>query len=249
MDDIKGTHVSLLSRFLDSAVRTDPFGENQSGKRIYKRGERLAAALFLLTKHIPQDEPLRTEVRRSATALLAQLLSLRHTLRAPESSNANESQATIRLLISLLKMLVFAGFISSQNAESASEALDELGNFIIVSQRSTLSEHVLFSREDLLNVRETYKGHLKDIKDKSFIRDGDVTPVKITPSELGVRVNRILDVLRAGGDFNIRDISSNMPEYSEKTIQREIAVLVKRGVVRRDGLKRWSRYSIAQNSS
>ena len=51
-------------------------------------------------------------------------------------------------------------------------------------------------------------------------------------------------ILRAGTDFNIRDIAANLPEYSEKTIQREIATLVERGLVRRTGLKRWSRYSI-----
>lgn len=252
MDSTKDTQVSILSKFLDVQVRTDPFGANRSGERAYRRGERLVAALFLLTRHIPSDEALRAEMRRVAASILPQILALRDDMRAVGSQKATEFQATIRLLISFLKMLVFSGFISSQNAESAAEALDDLGSFIFVSQRSNLSESMRFSREDLLDVRDPLKGHLKDIKDgqnikdKSPIKDSNETSMGLPSAHipLPARANSIIAVLRAGGDFNIRDIASNLPEYSEKTIQREIATLVKRGLVRRNGLKRWSRYSI-----
>jgi hypothetical protein len=252
MDGTKDTQISNLSRFLDVYVRTDPFGENRSGERAYRRAERLVAALFLLTRHIPSDETLRSETRRIATSILPQILALRDDMRAVGSAKAREFQATIRLLISLLKMLMFSGYISSQNAESASEALDDLGNFISASQRSAFSESVKFSRDDLLNVRDPDKGRIKDIRDKESIKDK--LSIKDTPemsfndrsaAPLPARASTIISVLRAGGDFNIRDIAANLPEYSEKTIQREIALLVERGLVRRTGLKRWSRYSIA----
>lgn len=249
MDIPKDTNLSILSKFLDAQVRTDPFGENRSGERAYRRAERLVAALFLLTKHIPADEPLRIETRRIATSVLPQILALRDQMRAVGSSRANEFHATIRLLISFMNMLVFSGFVSSQNAESASEALDDLGNFIAVAQRSALSESVKFSREDLLDVREVRKGHIKDIKDRQSIKDklslkdsGDVSYTE--PLALPERAHGIMTLLRSGGDFNIRDIASNLPEYSEKTVQREVASLVGRGLVRRTGLRRWSRYSI-----
>lgn len=253
MDDIKDTQVANLSRFLDVQVRTDPFGENRSGERAYRRGERLVAAIFLLTRHIPPDESLRDEVRCLATSLLPQILALRDDMRAVGSLKVSEFQATVRLLISCLKMLLFSGFISSQNAESVAGALDDLGNFISVSQRSSLSETMKFSREDLVDVRESYKGHIKDIKDKTVVKDKSsikdthqvsLTDLSLSNPPIGARSSSIMSVLRAGGDFNIHDIASNLPEYSEKTVQREVASLVNRGMVRRTGLKRWSRYSV-----
>jgi DNA-binding HxlR family transcriptional regulator len=36
----------------------------------------------------------------------------------------------------------------------------------------------------------------------------------------------------------------NLPEFSEKMIQRELAALVQEGVVMKQGEKRWSRYSL-----
>src|SRR3989338_10963399 len=106
MDIPKDTNLSILSKFLDAQVRTDPFGENRSGERVYRRAERLVAALFLLTKHIPSNEPLRIELHRIATSVLPQILALRDDMRATRSIKQTELQATIRLLISLLKLLL-----------------------------------------------------------------------------------------------------------------------------------------------
>jgi DNA-binding HxlR family transcriptional regulator len=50
-------------------------------------------------------------------------------------------------------------------------------------------------------------------------------------------------VLRSQGELGIKDVVSNLPEYSEKMIQRELAELVAAGRVKKTGLKRWSRYT------
>jgi len=58
------------------------------------------------------------------------------------------------------------------------------------------------------------------------------------------RGERIIDILKSGGILGIRDISANLPQYSEKMIQRELADLVETGKVRKLGAKRWSRYQL-----
>ena len=60
------------------------------------------------------------------------------------------------------------------------------------------------------------------------------------------RSDRIMDMLKVGGMLGIKDISTNLPQYSEKMIQRELAELVTSGRVRKLGAKRWSRYEIVQ---
>jgi hypothetical protein len=255
MDDIKDVQGRNFSKFLDTEVRTDPFGDNHSGERAYRRAERLVAGIFLLTNHIDSRERLRQEVRSNAISLLDHILALRDEMRSTTSPRVTEFQARVRCLISQIRMLVFAGFVSSQNAETVSGALDELGNFIHLSQRTNLSESVRFVREDFLNVRELSKGHIRDIKDSKVVKDKETVKDTQQSQEEGVaigtsimtsRASSILEILRAGGEMNIRDVSANLPEYGEKTIQRELGVLIERGLVRRSGLKRWSRYAIAQ---
>ncbi len=255
MDEIKDVPGRNFSKFLDVEVRTDPFGDNHSGERAYRRAERLVAGIFLLTNHIDAREKLRQEVRSNAVGLLDLILALRNDMRSPASVPFGEFQARVRLLISQIRMLVFAGSVSSQNAEVVSGALDELGNFIHLSQRTNLSESVRLSREDFLNVRELSKGHIKDIKDTRAVKDKDTVKdtqkalepaVSVGTSIMTSRASSILEILRAGGEMSIRDIATNLPEYGGKTLQRELGALIEKGLVRRNGRKRWSRYSIAK---
>src|SRR3989344_1465227 len=240
---------SQLARFFDRhSVRTNPFGANQSADRAYRRSERIVAALFLVTNHIPPTESLRSSVRTQALLILENVLSLRDEMRTT-GENVAKTRASIRHLISLVRLLAVSGFVSGQNTNTVVEGLDELANFLTASANSPLSESVSLSHEDLLDI---HGGTIKDIKDTRNIKD--MTPVKdirnvsdkvASGGGLSVREQSIFSVLRAGGELGIRDIASNLPEYSEKMIQRELVALVAAGRVKKTGLKRWSRYSIA----
>ena len=250
MDYIKDTRKdSVLSSFFDAlhATRTNPFGENKAADRGYRRAERLIAAIYLLTNHIPSNEPLRNAIRSTSISLLSEILAFRDDMRAFESPKFIAFQSTARELISLIRLLAVSGLISIQNTDVITEALDELVNFLAVSQRSPISESVRFSREDFLDAGPMYSGPKKDVKDVLSIKDrktsdGDVL-YKTTP-QITARSNSILDILRSGGEMGIRDIIVHIPEYSEKMIQRKLLDLVQTGQVKKVGAKRWSKYSI-----
>ncbi len=59
------------------------------------------------------------------------------------------------------------------------------------------------------------------------------------------RQSFIIQVLKKKKDLTIKDISTIFHDCSEKTIQRELSVLVDDGVVVKDGERRWTRYSLA----
>ena len=256
MDEIRDTKTDLFSRFLDNPITTNPFGRNKSGDRMYRRAERLIAAVFLMTNHIPVDETLRIESRKVATSILPKALASRDELRSNASTALSEFRVAIRHLMSLVRLMVFAGFVSSQNAEVVVGAADELGAFVLTAGRSTLSESFVFSREELTDVPDIYKGQ-RDIKDRVAIKDSNILrdsgAVSFTgpataggsPTAARSRSSGIVGILRTGGELNIRDIAANLPEYGEKTIQRELNALIQQGIVKRTGLKRWSRYSLA----
>jgi hypothetical protein len=274
MDDLRDIRKpDSLSRFLDNhIVRTSPFGRNASGEKSYRRAERLVAALHLVTSHVKEDEPVRRSVRATAITLLSDVLALRDEMRTTNSPKIRTAQSTIRELISLVRMLAVSGLVSIQNADIIVEAVDELGNFLNLSQRTQLSENIALSRESLLSggliAEKKTPQSVKDsslstahivnkdtsdinITDNSYVKDNlrdTDSRVSRTGEALSTRSREILSVLQSSGEVGIRDISSNLPEFSEKMIQRELASLVLAGRVKKTGLKRWSRYAIAQGS-
>lgn len=235
-----------LARFFDKqTVRTNPFGANQSADRAYRRAERLVAALYLVTSHIEPAEPIRNSVRAGSLRMLENVLALRNEMRA-ESQSVLACRASIRHQISLVRMLAVAGFLSMQNTNIMLDGLDDLGGFLSASQNSPLSDMFPLSQESLSDIRE---GHLKDtntVKDRAVVKDATTTSDTASIKKgINVREEGIIAVLRAGGELGIRDIAANLPEYSEKMIQRHLVDLIEAGRVKKTGLKRWSRYSVA----
>lgn len=241
--------ITNVLHILDSyQIRTNPFGANVAGDNSYRRAERIGAALHLITNHVPETEPLRLSIREGALRLMAVILELRSGFRAPASERGQAALADIRMLISHIRLLAVAGYISVQNAGAITEALDELGNLLTAAQRSSLSEQVSISRDDL--TPPSYEGSRQDRQAPAQKR----APVYRTAAREvrrpvvesgGARASQILDILKMGGSLGIRDIAANLPQYSEKMIQRELANLVVARSVEKEGEKRWSKYRIS----
>ncbi len=247
-----------IGLFLDQTLRTNPFGQNLSGEHVYRRAERVAAALHILTRHVTSDEPVRGLVRKESIALLNLSLGLRSELRAHGSEIFKRTRSSIRKLISLVRLLGVSGFASVQNTQILVDALDELGNVLLTSERSALAEETPLSREDLMPRRlESLQGSAVLGREKISREPGNAGKRKQSPksnvikdieggiSHPGIRSERILDILRSGGTLGIKDIASNLPEYSEKMIQRELALLSSIGKVVKTGAKRWSKYAVS----
>ena len=108
------------------------------------------------------------------------------------------------------------------------------------------------TREDLIDIRESQRfiqerasdKPAKNVTETREMTDiGTSTENKSPSLQMTSRSQAILEVLRVHGELGIRDVASNLPEYSEKMIQRELAELVSHGRVKKTGLKRWSRYT------
>ncbi len=89
--------------------------------------------------------------------------------------------------------------------------------------------------------------------DMSFINgisplENNVSVIKktqrTTPSERNNRREKMLSLIKAKKDISIKDISLSFPGQSEKTILRELTVLISNGHIKKTGAKRWSRYQI-----
>lgn len=254
--DIKST-IGLVS------LRTDPFGDNVSAENAYRRGERIVGAIYLVTNHIQREEPLRTEIRSISHKLLRELLSLRDGFQSAAYERRGVILSDIRELLSLSQLLRIAGYVSEANVALLVQALDELGVFLTDSQYSPLSDGIRLRREDFIpSIRVASSTPVqtppidKHNTSTPALRAGAArvqTNPAVSPKKVGrviqtevhnERRDAIMDILAKSGPLGIRDITSQMVNCSEKTIQRELAVLIKDNIVRKEGEKRWSNYKL-----
>lgn len=239
--------------FGHQTLKTNPFGDNVSAEYGYRRAERIAAAVHLMTSHVENVEPLRNSLRGESLMLIDYALLLQGELRAAGSEHVRKMQASIRKLISLVQLAGISGRVSNQNARILVDALDDLGNFLTTSQRSSLAEAVPLTRDDLVP-RTTLPPKREVFVDKKTAPPPQKKTIKDTVKDIDVRKEspsqsrsaRILEILRTGGTLGIKDIVSNLPEYSEKMVQRDLASMTDSGQVRKIGEKRWSRYEIVR---
>jgi DNA-binding transcriptional ArsR family regulator len=62
------------------------------------------------------------------------------------------------------------------------------------------------------------------------------------------RRDAIMRTIRSKGQVTIKDISENIKDISEKTIQRDLQELIQHGVLIREGEKRWAVYKLAMKN-
>jgi len=250
---------TYLEDAFSTNIKSNPFGQNISADRAFKRTERILAALYLLTNHVPEDDPLRNELRTSAHVLLKQVLELRGGFHTVQDARVVHVLATVREIITLSWMLYVGGFASRENVDILTKALDDFGQFVSSVSSSQLSEDTQFSKQDFIPNEQyseavpnpSYTSHSSTQvrstvpKTQSNSESKKRAPSVKTAVSKGQRRDTILSVLGRGGRLGIKDIARQIPDCSEKTVQRELVSLVDSGVVRKEGEKRWSIYFVA----
>ena len=59
------------------------------------------------------------------------------------------------------------------------------------------------------------------------------------------RHDLIINALKGQSNLTVKDFSKVIKDCSQKTIQRDLLELVSKGVVKKEGQRRWSRYSLS----
>jgi len=254
MDNKKDNQLSTLHRsYGETGLECDiskhgPFGNNYACANAYKKTERLLIALHLVTNFVPEKEPARNAVRDKSICILSDVLQLRSGFRSVGSDGVGQVVASVYEIMSLLDILHVAGFISDMNLEILKRELGGLIIFLREAEDTEVSEKVTFDN-DYFKTGDLYGGVSKrhNIKDTT----------KAVPQSKGHSVRKtshssshterravILDLMKNKNSVNVKDISAVITDCSEKTLQRELISLVKENVLKKEGERRWSVYSI-----
>ena len=220
---------------LEKSIFSNVFEKDIRRVFIYKKAERLAKAIHLITPAFPTSSSMRNRIDLIAIGLVDA------AIRPPSLARESFSRELLALS-SILSIARSGGLLSPMNADliahEAQNLLQEIAAYeeprLFLDDTPTLAE--LAKKQPaplprtptprLQNSAQSLKGHISDT------------------SPLSERRESILSVIKDKGTVYIKDISTIIRGVSEKTIQRELQKLVAKGIVSKKGNRRWTAYSL-----
>jgi hypothetical protein len=230
--------------------------ENPSFSFAHTKAERLSTAVHMVTRFMGVDEPLRRNLRSESLNLLSRIFIV-------EEGGGDSISGIITRTISLLDIAYRTQYISEMNWNVIRGEYVSFGTFFeernlgstpgtgtlsksffdieepkaVPAPKTALSERFA-EREVAVKDRVISKGQRAVIKPKA-------TKSPVVKERKNGRRGAIVKLLRKQKKITVRDAVAVVPGVSEKTLQRELISMVKAGILRREGERRWSTYFLA----
>lgn len=210
---------------------------------IYKKAERLAKAIQLITPAFVTSVSLKNRMDTLAVAIVDAAI---------QSSALARIQLSQELLAlsSLLSMARTGGLLSAMNAEIISNEARVLLHEVAAYEEPKLFFDDAPTLSDIAKGATRKKG-IGSVSNTPFSKkttapagsSGGVRVKDINQENIKDRRDAVLSIIKTKGSASIKDISSLIRDVSEKTIQRELISLINDGVIAKKGERRWSTYS------
>lgn len=219
-------------------------------KYIIQKTQKIVSALYLITDFIKDNDVIKWEIREEGISLISSAL-LFNTTFPMERENANKLlMSSSDKIISFLNIASVASLVSMMNSSILIEEIESLKNFINGENgKINLPGYILsdsFFGTDIEG--KVDKGQNNTSKTLSGIKDNNsqINPIlsRSEDKQKG-RKESIINLLKKDSNLTIKDFTKVIKDCSEKTIQRELISLVKEGVIKKLGERRWSTYSLA----
>lgn len=231
---------------LEKSIFSNIFERDIRRVFIYKKAERLAKAIHLVTPAFAHSVSLRNRIDSIAIGLVDAAI-------LPPASAKGALSRELLALSSVLSIAHTSGLLSSMNAElitrEAHLLLQEVASYeepqLFFDEAPTLSsiaKRVAKTNVGSASVPRTPRPEKSHSQEQRLPAAPDKGQIKDTANNN--RRDAIVSVIRTKGQVYIKDISTVIRDVSEKTIQRELTNLIKEGVVAKKGERRWSAYSL-----
>lgn len=228
---------------------------------VNKKTEKLVTALYMVTDCMDTDDALKGKLRLLGVELLSDMYKLSTLSPMDKHTHISVSLAHIYEALSFIEIACTIGFISDMNTAILKREFELLATEL--QAHKSKDKHFTFTLDkDMFEVKRDQSHITADraIKDKRTQYNMSFTNPNTNPSlsltkrfQLSQphaenkkdRTDKIIALIKDKKDISIKDISTAFTDCSEKTIQRELNTLVSKGLIKKTGAKRWSRYQAA----
>lgn len=256
--DIKKTKLKQMNNSQDKSKDLTPNNdENLSYLRLFSNGdhflynfkktEKIVQAIHIATAHFEPNEPLKFELREKSLSFLSHAFAMNSFNSYDRSSLLQSFFATSFEIISLIRISMVSGHISSRNSQILQSEIESMISVLKSHlDKNDISYGLILSKDffatDIPKPVENDKGQNLKNTQMSLGKSLDMKPQQ--KDKKNQRQHDILEMLKRQPHLTIKDFTRVIHGCSEKTIQRELIELVEKGVIKREGERRWSRYSL-----
>lgn len=215
-------------------------------RQIFKKTEKIVSTVFYILNNIDSNKKSETHISNIASkAHLVHEHAIR-TLEARPSSATEVLEQFAQALIGLDSTCRVAAATGAIPQSVLAVVVGEIDvvlrglNSYLATDSSVLSNSIDFTAPARA-VKKTSRS------DQTATVGGGINTSNRSSqanSSAGDRRERIKTILEAKGEATIKDISEIITDCSEKTLQRELNSMISDNIVKRQGERRWSRYSL-----
>jgi hypothetical protein len=216
-------------------------------RHIFKKTEKIISVVFYILNNVDIDKKSETLVSNLASkAHFAHENALR-SLEVKLMSSKEVLEQFAQSLVGLdssLRVASASGFISNEVLSVVVNEIDAvLRGLKTYINTNTNTDDLLFGS----SYPSVYSGEV--VQTQQYTQKKRPTAVvsaapATAASLVSDRRDRIKTILEAKKEATIKDISEIITDVSEKTIQRELNAMIEENIVKRQGERRWSKYSI-----
>jgi hypothetical protein len=227
-------------------------GENYNYLR--ERIGKITNALYKVTDFLPDQEPLKWKLRETGLSIFANISSFEKEASASKIAVLNEIISYLDLMIHALDLAAGSGFISGLNFEILKREYEKIKDII---EPTTKEEEIVFSEDMLALSRQLTdsidkpvfnkqnKGQLPEIGSNGHLAQQMSNKMSNkTFSKKDNRTEKILSFIKQNGCVGVKDLALHFPDISQKSIQRSLVSLANAGILKKEGDKRWRKYSL-----
>jgi len=219
-------------------------------QHIFKKTEKIISVVFYILNNIEVEKKSETHTSNlAAKAHFAHENALR-TLEAKPASAKEILEQFAQSLIGLESTLRVVASAAVVSPEVLAVVSGEIGG-VLRGLNQYINPTDAFPSSLFGGSAEAHATrHGKASVEASLFRRTNAPQVGALASALPVvppsndRRVRILTILGAKGEATVKDISEIITDISEKTIQRELNAMIEENVAKRQGERRWSKYSL-----
>jgi DeoR-like helix-turn-helix domain len=243
------------------------FSQNNHFAYIYKKTEKLVTAVYMITNFIKDNEPLKWRIREKCLELLSLNVSLNTVSLSDRKDLLKKYQAGSVEIVSLSSIGHLAGLISEMNFEVLRREFNNLAVTIEKDENKKASEETVSLNPNFFDtpiapvaaIAQMPSPAQTGVREHSSVVAAFVAPRPVANPVLyrkpepspkkteskNERQEAILKLLSQREKLSVKDFTDTIKGVSDKTIQRELLLMVSTGVLKKEGERRWSTYSRA----
>ncbi len=219
------------------------FLNNEYLMYVHKKSHGISRAIYLITDFFDSKEPIKARMRELACDLVSQVLSLSTEPSPERKSLLNNIIKTNLSLISFSEIAMFSGIESQMNHSVLCAEIHALVSVIEEREMpSRLGKHFVLD-ESFFGSEVKSETHVAPKKNTHESRHSPQVS-DTSDKRKAERRSAILSTIKSKVNASIKDIAEGVIGCSEKTVQRELLDMVAGGLLKKEGERRWSRYSL-----